>query len=666
MKKFRLSLILLLVSMSAVPALAGNVDVKQVKGTSLSELSDAIEVLRKFSSISFIGDSFYIAGKGKAVVFVDGRRVENHQDLLMLPASYMEKVEIISEQMPEYGNNDGVVLITLAESEDGAFRLNDVAEMTVSPYLGGSNELELSGKKNRFSYEGGLAVSYTGTKDLEDRTIDSYSRQKDNGIRLNERMIQNFEDINKDLSIEAKAAAGWKFSPEHQVNLYYEYSYLKSNGNQANLVDKVYRRTDKGMDLVRPSEVFNAESTSLSGTHKHTVSLGYKGTVEGWKLSVNIDFFGGSKGVKEAENEYHAGKKECTLDKNSDYSAWEGYSRFNAAHALWKGDLTLGLSLDNYRQKTSKHDLVAESIIIDNVTSDLVPGAFFSLKQDFGFMNIDAGLYYRLFSCRYTPMEDDTTRESIIEMMGTPYISYSTSCLHPNLTLSAPVGKGRLTAGAQVTTEFPQLEALAIELDKLKKDDASEAIAHPGRKDEFFLKGEWEWLQFKGWASHNLDPLFTDIDSANDFNGPDYWSMDWRLSLSPSAGIWESDLTATIHKQWLDMEVVDTSGNLQEPMATLNWVHSLSLPWGMRVDLCSQLRTKGADKNIYYRNVFCKADLSVQQPFLNDRLTVRLGIDNLLRSRDAVSFYTRASDMEFNWNDRLVCRMFRISVKVAI
>ncbi len=61
-------------------AYAGDIDVKPVSGTSLSEFSDAFEVLRRFSSINYDGSAF---SKGPAVVFVDERRLEHHIDLAM-------------------------------------------------------------------------------------------------------------------------------------------------------------------------------------------------------------------------------------------------------------------------------------------------------------------------------------------------------------------------------------------------------------------------------------------------------------------------------------------------------------------------------------------------------------------------------------------------------
>lgn len=664
MKRF----ILIVLSISlCISSYAGDIDIKTVRGTSLSELGDAFEVLKRFSSVSFAEGAFYIAGKGQAVIFVDGRRLERHLDLALIPASSIEKVEIVSEPRPEYGNNNGVILITLLEASAGEFHLTDVAEITVSPYAGGSNNAEVSGRKKNFYYEGGLAVSYSGTKDLENRTCDTYAEKQDkSGLWLDQRKVSDFKDINKDLSLAANGLLGFHITPEHQLSVRYGYDYLKSNGNWGDLYDRVFIRKGSEIDLVNPSSQFAATSKSNSVKQTHKVSLSYQGEADEWELSANIDLFAGIRTGRDTETESPSGKQECTYDEESRYSAEEGYSRFNASHALWRGNILLGFSFDNYVQDTRRKDYSIKENPIHNNTYNIIPGAYVSLEQDFGFMELDAGIHYQYFYSKYSPYEDDRTLKQIREFMGKDFISFRDQLLHPHLTLSSPVGKGKISAGIQTSTEFAQFSAYSVNVDYLRKGDASEAFALPGRKDELFLRGEWEWLQLKVWGTHNFRPIFTNIDGGGDFNGPAYWSMDWRLTLSPSIGIWTTDLTATIHKQWLHMELADPQDNLTAPLATVNWINSLSLPWGMRVDLSTLLRTKGAESNIYYRNILCKMDIFVQQPFLDNRLIVSLGVDNLLRTHQKAAYYTRMADMELDWNNRLEKRMFKLSVVISL
>ena len=665
MKRISLTVLSIFLCISSVHA--GDSDIKDVRGTSLAELSDAFEILRRFSSVNYLDGIFYITGKGPAVIFVDGRRLEKHIDLTTVPASSVEKVEIISEPRPEYDNNDGVVLITLVEAAKDEFHLTDVAGLTVSPYAGGSNDTEISGRKNNLFYEGGLAVSYLGTKDSENRSCDSYVEKADkSGIWLDRRKVMDFKDIDKNFSLTVKGLLGYHITPKHQLSVRYEYEHLRDKGSWDKLNNYEYVRKGTEMDLVNPSSRFTSTSESISAQHTHKLNLSYRGEADGWKFDAHIDIFGGVHTGRDTDTGTSSDERKCTLDEESRYKASESYSRFNVSHPLWKGNILFGMSLDSYLQNCWKKDHSMTDSPIHNSFYNLIPGVYASLMQNFGFLKLDAGIHYQHFIGKYSPYEDDRTLEQIRKLMGKDFIPLNDWLLHPHLTVSVPAGKVEISAGVQTTTEFAQYSSYSVNIDYLKKGDATEAFAYPGQKEEFFLKGEWEWIQLKGWGTYNYRPVFTDIDGGGDFNGPGFWSMDWKLSLSPTIGIWKTDLTASLHTQWLHMETVDQRDKLTNPYAAVNWINSFTLPWGMRIDISTLLRTKGAESNIYYRNMFYKAGLSVHQSCLKDRLVVSLGIENLLRNHQEISYYTRFSDMEFNWNDRLIHRLLRFSVKFTL
>ncbi|MCQ2174590.1 MAG: outer membrane beta-barrel family protein, partial [Bacteroidales bacterium] len=486
------------------------------------------------------------------------------------------------------------------------------------------------------------------------------------GIWKDNRKVEDFTNVSRELSVAAKAGVGLLVTPQHLIGLRYEYNYLKSDGEWKDLQDAVFSRKGTAIDLVTPSSRFRASSVSKSDRHDHKLSLSYLGETDGWELSANIDYTSGIQTGRDTDTESPEGNEELTSDSQSEFIAVDGFSRFNASHPLWKGDILFGLSLDNYVQNTNSEDNCTKDSRIHNNVLCLIPGAYVSLKQDFGPVKVDLGLQYRYYCSIYTPFDDDSTRGRITELMGQPRLSCLDWMLHPHLSVSVPVGKGAVSAGAQVLTDYPPFSSLSIMIDELKKNDASKAFAYPARRDEIYLKGEWERFQVKGWATRNQMPLFTDVDGGGDFNGPSYWSMDWKMTFSNAVGFWGTDITATLHKQWLDMETLKSDDNLSAPLVTVNWINSFSLPWGMKIDLSSLLRTGGAERNVYCRGVFFKADLSLRQSFLKDRLTLSLGADNLIRTTQDLSFHTKASDMEFVSSKRLEGRIFRLSVKFTL
>lgn len=76
----------------------------------------------------------------------------------------------------------------------------------------------------------------------------------------------------------------------------------------------------------------------------------------------------------------------------------------------------------------------------------------------------------------------------------------------------------------------------------------------------------------------------------------------------------KGSLTATLHKQWLDLNAL--------------------------------FRTMGAEGNTYYRKPTWNVNLTLQQQLLKNHLTVSLGINNLAGSFcDSIAFYSKASSM---------------------
>lgn len=141
----RLSILLFLASFLCTSTMcARTTDVITVRGTHLAKLSNAYEVLLQVSRIAVVDGSLTVVGCEKPWVFVDGRKIENQADLFRIPAGSISTVEIITEAGAEYdGKTEAVITIHLTEHAVNELKLNETAEMYVSPSIGGSNVIYL-------------------------------------------------------------------------------------------------------------------------------------------------------------------------------------------------------------------------------------------------------------------------------------------------------------------------------------------------------------------------------------------------------------------------------------------------------------------------------------------------------------------------------------------
>ena len=648
--------------------LAGGTDVTTIEGTSLAELNDAFEVLRRFSVLTDDGHSFSIVGQGEAVIYLDGRRLIQHSDLFMTPAKSIDKVEIITEARAEYGGNSNIILITTIKPKEDEFKLEDNLDISASPLFGAGNDLELSGKKGKFLYEGGLSVNYLGTKDIEKRTGDLYAVSSSGTSKwLDCRTVKDFNDISKEFSVNVKGKLGYYIAPEHLLTLRYEYDFLRSNGSWDALRFNVFRRKDGRMDPDRPSESYDAESVSKSDSHIHSLNFSYEGKAGEWALSANLDLYGGLKKGHDLDHESPGGIRKCTFDNRTEYRYGENYLRAEASRPLWKGTLELGIGMDNYLQESLIDDIFADNDHIHALNYYFTPMAYASLSQTFGPVKVDAGLLYQYAFFGYKPFDDDQTIKRIIEITGKRELLWNRQSLQPELSISVKAGEADISTGIYTNTTIPDFTAATIHIDDLDSKDIAKAFPQAEERFSAFLKASWKWIDFKTSGTEHHLPIFNDIDGVYDFNGPDFWSMDSRLTLSPSVAFWKSSLTATLHKQWLDMNVVDRVDDLSAPLGRFQWNNGFELPWGMRLDLNALFRTMGAEGNTYFRKPTWNVNLTLQQQLLKNHLTVSLGINNLTGSFcDSIAFYSKASSMELDFNDRFIHRLFRVTVRYTL
>ncbi|MCQ2180527.1 MAG: outer membrane beta-barrel family protein [Bacteroidales bacterium] len=647
MRRFLIAIALLLNAVAEAVA-GGNSNVWTIRGTDLANLESAYEVISRISTIIDNGGTFSIAGQGEAIIYVDGRRLKNHDELSTITGRSVDTIEILSEAALEYGNSSCIILIKTINPEEDKVLVTETAGITLSPHAGGYSNLGVSGKKGKLILDGGLELSYLSKERFEWKCEDKY----DGGVQ---RTVKEYNPLSKGFNMDARLRVGYEITPGHK--LYATYKYLLSHSDSEK----------DNFSKTQGQSSFPCESYSNSDNGTHSLNVNYEGKVKDWTFRANYDMYVGSLREKGDDFDNKGGKRVCTADSRDDHGYMEGYLRTDASHPLWKGDIDMGFHLQDYAQTNYSLNKINPEGITHGKAACLVPGLFATLKQDFGVVQLDAGLLWQYAFYRYEPFEDDPSRAKLIDKIGSPELFWRRSVLMPHLILSAGLDELKLSAGMQTGNVFPNYRYVYLDPDAIKGRDVSAAIIQVETQYTGFVKGDWKWLSVKGWATRYVFPVFRDSGFGHDFNGPDYWSMDWRLSVSPTISVWQTSLTAILHKQWLDMEVVDPVDNLQTPMATFNWTNNVSLPWGMSLDVGALLRTKGAEKNLYYRKLTWKMDLRVRQNFFRDKLTVSLGVENLFNSYcDDIAFYTKASESTLVNCSLLNCRTFKLGLTLNL
>ena len=151
----------------------------------------------------------------------------------------------------------------------------------------------------------------------------------------------------------------------------------------------------------------------------------------------------------------------------------------------------------------------------------------------------------------------------------------------------------------------------------------------------------YKWLTFYMTYSHTSHTMMSNVETYKDnpaigllkpVNGKAYNHVEASVNLQPSFGIWHPSFTASVAKQWLDMDA--HNGKISNnPMAVFNFNNTLNTKLGMFTWMMSYI-TKGYERNIYlYKPRFC-TNVSLYKAFLKDRLSFQLFIYDLLGTDD--------------------------------
>lgn len=151
----------------------------------------------------------------------------------------------------------------------------------------------------------------------------------------------------------------------------------------------------------------------------------------------------------------------------------------------------------------------------------------------------------------------------------------------------------------------------------------------------------YKWLTFDMTYSHTSHTMMSNVETYKDnpaigllkpVNGKAYNHVEASVNLRPSFGIWHPSFTASVVKQWLDMDAHD--GKISNnPMAVFNFNNTFNTKLAMLTWMMSYT-TKGYGRNIYsYKPRFC-TNVSVYKSFLKDRLSFQLFVYDLFGTDD--------------------------------
>lgn len=597
-----------------------------VVGSVLEKAGTMEHLLDRIPKVSAQNGSIEVFGRGEPVIYINGRQMRNKSELDRLHSDNIKSVEVITNPGARYAaSTKAVIRITTKKmlGEGFGFDTMTTGEYDEKENFGGYSQLNMSYRKNGLelgAYAFGARQYQPDNKDLQQKTyLDKTWNQKSEIRQVGIIEAMNFR-LDASYQLDANNSIGANFG------------FLRNpkqtwNGDMSSLIlqdGDLSESSDSHAD-------FFWQKNNLSS------NIYYVGKIGKLSIDFNTDWLWSKEYQNDVTKEQYqevgmnAQSQTAHSLTNKDYHLLA--SKLVLSYPLSGGNLSLGGEYSN-THRTSKYQVVPINLVSDDDSriTESMTSSFLAYSRDFGNVSMEAGLRYEYIDFNYYEYSKYV-----------PGQSKSYGNWFPSISLSMPVGKVQMQLSYATDIDRPSYNYLrsGIQYDNRYTYETGNPFLVSEISKSLNYELAYKWLTFDMTYSHTSHTMMSNVETYKDnpaigllkpVNGKAYNHVEASVNLRPSFGIWHPSFTASVVKQWLDMDAHD--GKISNnPMAVFNFNNTFNTKLAMLTWMMSYT-TKGYGRNIYsYKPRFC-TNVSVYKSFLKDRLSFQLFVYDLFGTDD--------------------------------
>lgn len=443
----------------------------KIKGTELSKLGNAIDVLGFIPGVSTSNGQVEVIGKGSPLIYINGRKIRNLNELDQLSSTLIKDITVISNPGASYNASVGSVIKITAERPAGeGLSFNERTRAGVKNYPYGNELINMNYRSGETDVFSTLYYGYHKNKTLNSLT---------NDFKTPGNYTSSLTNLNHSSghSVEAKLGFDHYLSSRHSFGIYYQFSHYPDKFNK---LSDGFVRLDDNPTLYSTNTVEETEKS-----FNHLIDAFYNGKWGKWKADFTFTaywrrIFDNLNSLEILDNTIP--NPLSTSDKTSS-SLFSG--KLELSKAVWKGSMAFGTEVS----RTDRHEYfrVHEGSLDDNtsVIKETNVSLFATLSQKFGPLSARVGLRYEYTRGTYTL--DHNPSE-------VPSKEYNE--LLPSATLTLPVGPSSFQLSfsrTYIKPAYSQLSSAEIYSNSYMYFRGN-PLLHPFYFNTLELDYEWKWL----------------------------------------------------------------------------------------------------------------------------------------------------------------------------
>ena len=567
-----------------------------VSGSILEKAGSATDALAKIPSLKAAkGSGVEVYGRGAAEVYINGRKVQDMNELDRLRSEDILHVDVVQNPGARYAASiKAVVRITTKKRQGDGFSFVENAGGVYRYGWTGTNNLDVNYRT------GGLDVTASIWGGIEGHNRVNQSSDITYIVGNDHYLGSSTPDIKyRWTGYSPQIQLNYMVNENHSFGAYYKWDHNTHNENNGWFLMKNYKNG-------KPTEDMLSNMDGDGNKRQHIFNAYYNGKVGNLSIDWNVDglFMHANDIQSTVENTtYHDGKPQTR--NNVSYSTpsrndfWA--TKLVLSYPVWKGNVSAGTEYSHtsrnsrYNLSTENQEAVTSS---DTDIKESSTSVFLEYGRSFGRFSAQAGIRYEYLSNDYYNFGkyDAEVSKSYGEWFPILTLSYRTNS-NVQLSLSYRKDIDR--------PNYDNLSSSIIYINKYSYQSGNPYLK-PIYTDNLVLNAAYKWmnasvtyqriknaivLQMMPYPG-STDPMVT-LERPENSKDP-FNRLMFNLSGRPEIGIWHPMWQASLVLQ--DYKSITLDGSmktLNRPYVWAGWNNDFVLPHDWRINANINLTTKG-------------------------------------------------------------------------
>ena len=610
--------------------------VTTIVGSSLAKAGSGNDVLKRIPLLTGKEGSYSVVGRGAAVIYINNRKITDATEIERLNSSDIKDVEVATNPGARYDATvSAVIRIHTVRKVGDGFGFDARTSAYYWENWDTYNQLNMYYRRNGLELTAGSAYNLSNNL----TRLATTNEVQTTNLWTN-KWISDFSSRNTYNNYMLTAA--YEFNTNHAIGARF-FSNL--------LVGANYEHGKFSTDVIKNNVLYDHIESQIQNRStaipNKSLSAYYVGKVGKLNIDFNTDYYYGEETELRTTTEQSANYDNRTVTSAGTHANKFFATKLVLSHPLFGGSLSVGNenTFTNHEQSyTNQEGIVANAA---STIKERNNAFFFEYSRLTPIGQLMAGLRYEHVNSDYYDQGVYSTEHSRTYNQWFPSLTFATQIKKVGLQLSYSVKTSR--------PSYNQLGTDVLYINRFTRQSGNPTLK-PETLHNITLVSSWNWLTFVAnyTQTHNKIMYWNEQESTDENitnlryrNFKRFPALTLSLTAAPTVGIWSPQLTLFCQKQWFDIERLGSKFDLNKPIWGIKWNNSFEFRHDWTAEAFLQVNSKGITENTELIRSTSAFNFSVRKAFLNDRLSVTVGVNDLFnRSANQSLLYTNNLSIE--------------------